>query len=115
MSENLPFGDSVTPHNENLGGTQSVPSAEVNDLELRLQVVAKGQDLLGHDLMSGLLYEAARALGNCREALGDIEILIYEAQAFDKTLTKDAARRFLAIAEIAGWDMPWVEEMRANV
>jgi len=27
-------------------------------------------------------------------------------------LTKDAARRFLLIADICEWDMPWVAEMR---
>lgn len=51
-------------------------------------------------------------LKRCQEALGDIEISIYEAWEFDNTLTKDAARRFLGIAAICGWDMPWVKEMR---
>jgi len=51
-------------------------------------------------------------LKECQTAIGDLEIFIYEAWEWDKTLTKDAARRFLAIADIFGWDMPWVAEMR---
>lgn len=51
-------------------------------------------------------------LRECQAALADIEIYIYEAWESDTTLTKDAARRFLVIAEVLGWDMPWVEEMR---
>jgi hypothetical protein len=47
----------------------------------------------------------------CQDALADIEIHIYEAWTFEK-ITKDAARHFLVIADICGWDMPWVEEMR---
>ena len=42
----------------------------------------------------------------CQDALADIEILIYEAWMFGTGLTKDAARRFLQIAAICGWDMP---------
>lgn len=47
----------------------------------------------------------------CQSALGDIEIHIYEAWMFG-TITKDAARHFLVFAEICGWRMPWVDEMR---
>lgn len=47
----------------------------------------------------------------CQDALADIEIHIYEAWEFG-TITKDAARHFVAIADICGWTMPWVEEMR---
>jgi hypothetical protein len=59
------------------------------------------------------LRDEAVELAACRNALGDIEVLIYEAWECDAALTKDAARRFLAIADICGWDMPWVDEMRA--
>lgn len=51
-------------------------------------------------------------LKRCQEALGDIEILIYEAWEGDNSLTKDAARRFLLIADICEWDTDWVFEMR---
>jgi hypothetical protein len=47
----------------------------------------------------------------CQDALADIEVHIYEAWMFEK-ITKDAARHFLVIADICGWDMPWVKEMR---
>lgn len=48
----------------------------------------------------------------CQDAIADLEILIYETWENDNTLTKDAARRFLQIASIFGWEMPWVAEMR---
>lgn len=47
----------------------------------------------------------------CQDALANIEIHIYEAWEF-RAITKDAARHFIAIADICGWDMPWVLEMR---
>ena len=53
----------------------------------------------------------AEELKRCQDALGDIEIYIYESWEFE-TITKDAARRFLAIADICEWDMDWVTEMR---
>lgn len=58
------------------------------------------------------LRDEAVELEACRKAIGDVEILCYEAWTLDNTLTKDAARRFLLIAEIFRWDMPWVAEMR---
>jgi hypothetical protein len=51
-------------------------------------------------------------LKDCQDALASIEIHIYEAWEIDKNLTKDAARHFLVLADICGWDMPWVAEMR---
>ncbi len=54
----------------------------------------------------------ADELKRCQDALGDIEIAIYEMWELDAAMTKDAARRFLAIADICGWDMEWVAEMR---
>lgn len=54
---------------------------------------------------------AEEELKACQNALGDIEICIYEMWEFE-AITKDAARRFLRIAEICGWDMEWVAEMR---
>jgi hypothetical protein len=48
----------------------------------------------------------------CQDALANIEILIYEAWEFDDRLTKDAARRFLQIAAVCEWTMPWVAQMR---
>lgn len=48
----------------------------------------------------------------CQSAIADLEIYIYEAWEHDTGLTKDAVRRFLAIASIFGWDMDWVKEMR---
>lgn len=50
----------------------------------------------------------------CQDALADIEIHIYESWSYEK-ITKDAARHFLAIADICGWDMEWVVEMRESV
>lgn len=47
----------------------------------------------------------------CREALGNIEIHLFEAWEFE-TITKDAGRHFLAIADLCGWDMDWVAEIR---
>lgn len=54
----------------------------------------------------------ADELKRCQDALADIEILIYETWDHDQSLTKDAARRFLVIADICEWDMDWVTEMR---
>lgn len=47
----------------------------------------------------------------CQDALADIESHIWEAWEFG-TITKDAARHFVVIAEICGWTMEWVTEMR---
>lgn len=47
----------------------------------------------------------------CQDALGEIEIHIYESWTYER-ITKDAARHFLVIADICGWTMEWVEEMR---
>lgn len=48
-----------------------------------------------------------------RDAVADLEVYIYETWENDERLTLDAARRFVKIADIFGWDMPWVDEMRA--
>ncbi len=48
-----------------------------------------------------------------RDALADVEVCIYEMWEDDARLTKDAAQRLVKIADIFGWDMPWVDEMRA--
>ena len=47
-----------------------------------------------------------------RDALAELEVYMYETWENDDRLTLDAARRFVKIADIFGWDMPWVEEMR---
>ena len=47
-----------------------------------------------------------------RDAVADVEVYIYESWE-NETMTKDAARRLVKIADIFGWTMPWVEEMRA--
>lgn len=51
-------------------------------------------------------------LKRCQDALADIEVLMFETWENDLTLTKDAARRLLVIADICEWDMPWIKEMR---
>lgn len=48
-----------------------------------------------------------------RDAVGDVEVYIYESWEDDDRMTKDAARRLVKIADIFGWTMDWVEEMRA--
>lgn len=47
-----------------------------------------------------------------QDAVGELEVLCWEAFTFDTTLTKDAARRMILIADIFGWEMQWLEEMR---
>lgn len=58
------------------------------------------------------LRDEAVELSLCRDAIGDVENYCYETWEFDQRLTKDAARRLLVIADILGWDMEWVAEMR---
>jgi hypothetical protein len=59
------------------------------------------------------LRDEAVELDRCRNAIGDVEIYIYETwEGFHGKLTLDGARRLLAIADTFGWDMEWVAEMR---
>lgn len=59
------------------------------------------------------LRDEAVELARIRDAVADVEVYIYETWEFGhQRLTLDGARRFLVIADIFGWDMPWVAEMR---
>ena len=69
-----------------------------------------GTALVPFDPLYAALNDELPAL---RDALAEMEVYMYETWANDDRLTKDAAQRFVRIADIFGWDMPWVDEMRA--